>query len=74
MKVRVQIENDKIFVSCNGGSWYGEELNNNYLWLLGAIKELIDSGAETNVIAISDNRTNREDHQESLTTGNRNEV
>lgn len=58
--VKVIINNKDVGVSYDGGMLYTSPLNNQWLWLIGAL----EAGER---IEVQDHRTELEDHQHNMT-------
>lgn len=57
--VRIDFNNENVYVSYGSGDWYAQPLNNPWLWVIGAIR----NGER---IEITDNRKELQDHQYDL--------
>lgn len=64
--VKVIIEDGQVAVRCCGGMWNVGDLDDRWLWVLGAI-----AFPEEHTIQISDRRKNRQEHQKDMSTGGR---
>lgn len=63
MPVKVVVTDEEVMVSLAGGSYYSTEINNPWLWVLGAI-----CNPDEYKISVKDQRKNMESHQKQLTT------
>lgn len=57
--VRINFNNENVYVSYGSGDWYAQPLNNPWLWVIGAIR----NGER---IEITDHRKELQDHQYDL--------
>ena len=57
--LRINLDNDNVYVSCDYGEWHAQPLDNTWLWLLSAIQN-------GDIVIINDDRKELQDHQRNL--------